>query len=84
MSPSTDLALVPVPLTWNWPQHHEREGRRRGLEEFIADLIPCDLKLVSADQSCYVLHVVNPLIKNTYADESHMLGQNEGQTSIFG
>lgn len=56
VSPSTDWAGT---LTSKGPRHREGEGRRRGLEEFMADLIPCDLKLASADQSCYVLHVVN-------------------------
>lgn len=55
VSPSTALAGT---LTSEGPRHRESQGRRRGLKEFIADLIPCDLKLASADQSCYVLHVV--------------------------
>lgn len=68
------------------PPHAVREGRRRGLKEFTAALIRRDLKLASADQSCDVLHVVKPLIKNTQADEHHMLGVGGGdktQTSIF-
>lgn len=35
------------------------------VEEFIADLIRRDLKLVAADQSCYVLHVVKGAYKKT-------------------
>lgn len=54
------------------------------VEEFIADLIWRDLKLVAADQSCYVLHVVKGAYKkNASADEYHMLAGNNGQTSIF-
>lgn len=67
---STDLALVPATLT---PTPHHHPGPRpsvratgdadAAVEEFIADLIRRDLKLVAADQSCYVLHVVKGAYK---------------------
>lgn len=43
----------------------------------MADLIRRDRKLSSTDQSCCVLHVVKPLIKNTQAHECHMLAGNK-------
>lgn len=65
-STSTRRARLP---SWLWcpprrpppgPGCRDSEGRRRGLKEFTGDLIRRDLKPVSADQSCYVVHVVKP------------------------